>query len=150
MTTTLRYIAENIIKKGAKKIGILGLAYKGNLKVPNLSPTIRIVSHLKQKGIEVKVHDPYFSTEEIKQICATETFQFPEDLVKFDTILIVADHREYQAIPRNEILSNLKNCKLIIDNVGIWRSLAHSLNGMKYHIAGTEDWLEVHQEDPKT
>ncbi|MGB2828193.1 MAG: nucleotide sugar dehydrogenase, partial [Dehalococcoidales bacterium] len=39
-------VAENVIKKGGCKVGILGLAYKGDLKVHTLSPTLRIVSHL--------------------------------------------------------------------------------------------------------
>ena len=46
-------VAEVAIRKGAKKVAILGLAYKGDLKVHTLSPTIRIASYLKEKGIEV-------------------------------------------------------------------------------------------------
>jgi len=134
-------VAENVIKKGGRKVGILGLAYKGDLKVHTLSPTLRIVSHLKQKDVAVKVHDPYYTAEEIKQICGAETFRFPDDLGQFDTILIVADHRDYQAIPKNKILSNLKNCKLILDNVGIWGGFDFARAEIEYHLAGTERWL---------
>jgi len=134
-------VAESVIKKGAKNIGILGLAYKGDLKVHTLSPTLRLVSHLKQQGIKVKVHDPYYTAEEIKDICGAETFRFPEGLSQFDAILIVADHRDYQAIPHNKILPNLKNCKLIMDNTGIWRGFDFARTGIEYHLAGTENWL---------
>ncbi len=134
-------VAESVIKKGAQKVGILGLAYKGDLKVHTLSPTLRLVSHLKQKGIKVKVHDPYYTAAEIKDICGVETFRFPEGLSQFDTILIVADHRDYQAIPHNQILPNLKNCKLIMDNTGIWRGFDFARAGIEYHLAGTENWL---------
>ncbi|TET49657.1 MAG: nucleotide sugar dehydrogenase [Dehalococcoidia bacterium] len=134
-------VAETVVRKGAEKVGILGLAYKGDLKVHTLSPTLRIVSHLKQKDVAVKVHDPYYTAEEIKQICGAETFRFPDDLGQFDTILIVADHRDYQAIPKNKILSNLKNCKLILDNVGIWGGFDFARAGIEYHLAGTENWL---------
>jgi len=134
-------VAETVSKKGARKVGILGLAYKGDLKVHTLSPTLRIVAHLKEKGIAVKVHDPYYTAEEIKQICGVETFRFPDDLGQFDAILIVADHRDYQAIPRNNILNNLKACKLILDNVGIWNDFNLDEMGIEYHVAGTEHWL---------
>ena len=134
-------VAESVIKKGGRKVGILGLAYKGDLKVHTLSPTLRIVSHLKQKDVEVKVHDPYYTAEEITHICGAETFRFPDELGQFETILIVADHRDYQAIPYNKVLSNLKNCKLILDNVGIWSGFDFARAGIEYHLAGTENWL---------
>ena len=134
-------VAENVIKKGGRKVGILGLAYKGDLKVHTLSPTLRIVSRLRQKNVEVKVHDPYYTSEEIMQICGASTFHFPDELGQFDTILIVADHRDYQAIPYNKVLSNLKNCKLILDNVGIWGGFDFARAGIEYHLAGTENWL---------
>jgi len=134
-------VAENVIKKGGCRVGILGLAYKGDLKVHTLSPTLRIVSHLKQKGVAVKVHDPYYTAEEIMQICGAEVFRFPDELGQFDTILVVADHRDYQAIPSNKVLSNLKNCKLVLDNVGIWNGFDFTRAGIEYHLAGTENWL---------
>ncbi len=134
-------VAESVVKKGARKVGILGLAYKGDLKVHTLSPTLRIVSHLKGKGIAVRVHDPYYTEAEIKQICGVETFHFPDDLGQFDAILIVADHRDYQAVSHNQILSNLKKCRLILDNTGIWRGFDFARLGIEYHLAGTENWL---------
>jgi len=134
-------VAEVAIRKGAKKVGILGLAYKGDLKVHTLSPTIRIASYLKEKGIEVKVHDPYYQPEEIEQICGVGTFDFPAGLSEFDTILVVADHREYQSVPRSRILANLKNCRLILDNVGIWDGLDFGETTIEYHVAGTAGWL---------
>jgi UDP-N-acetyl-D-mannosaminuronate dehydrogenase len=134
-------VAETVIKRGVRKVGILGLAYKGDLKVHTLSPTLRIVARLKEKGVAVEVHDPYYTAEEVKQICSTETFHFPDDLGRFDAILIVADHRAYQAIPRNKILSNLKACRLVMDNVAIWSEFNLGEKGIEYHVAGTEHWL---------
>jgi nucleotide sugar dehydrogenase len=134
-------VAERVARSGARKVGILGLAYKGDIKVHTLSPTLRIVARLREKGMEVKVHDPYYQPEEIERICGVETFRFPEDLGQFDTILVVADHREYQAIPRGQILPNLKNCRLILDNVGIWQSFDFSSSSIEYHVAGTANWL---------
>jgi len=135
-------VAGNLVKRGAKKAGILGLAYKGDLKVHTLSPTLRIVPYLKEKSIEVKVHDPYYSEDEIKQIIGTETFSFPQGLKEFDVIVIVAGHRAYRAVPDQKILENLDNCKLVVDNVEeTWKRIDFSARGIEYHIAGDRGWL---------
>ena len=106
-------VAQSLLRNGAKKVGVLGLAYKGDLKVHTLSPTIKIVDFLKSKGIKVKVHDPYYSAEEVKNIVGVGTFEFPSGLNEFDTILVVADHRQYESIPNSVLLANLKRCRLI-------------------------------------
>lgn len=131
-------VADSIVKRGAKKVGILGLSYKGDLKVHILSPAKKIIQRLKEKGVEVKLHDPYFSEEEVKSITGVESFVFPDDLSGFDTILIVADHKKYTSTPYQKILDRLKNCKLIIDNPGIWNKLPFEC---EYHEAGDAGWL---------
>lgn len=132
-------VAESIIKRGSKKVGILGLAYKGDLKVCVLSPTIKIAEKLMENGIVVKIHDPYYTKEEIKKFSGADTFKFPEELGEFDTILITSGHRLYSFIPKEKILENLKNCKLIIDNVGIWKDI--NFGKIKYYMVGEKNWL---------
>jgi len=133
-------VADSIVKRGAKKVGILGLAYKGDLKVHTLSPTIKLVERLKEKGVDVKVNDPYYSYEEIHRIVSVGSFDFPSGLKEFDTILIVADHREYRSIPDKDITDNLKNCRLILDNVDIWGDIEFG-HHIEYHVAGDKGWL---------
>jgi len=135
-------VAEHIVGKGAKNVGILGLAYKSDLKVHTLSPTLKIVPYLKEKGIGVKVHDPYYSENEVRGLVGTETFSFPEGMKEFDAIVVVAGHRAYRAVPEATILKNLQNCKLVLDNVEeAWRRIDFSGSGIEYHAAGDRDWL---------
>ena len=47
-------IAKSLIKRGFKKVGVLGLSYKGDLKVHILSPVIPFVKHLIKNKIKVK------------------------------------------------------------------------------------------------
>jgi len=136
-------VASAVGMRNLKSVGILGLAYKGDLKVHTLSPTLRIVEELKYWGAVSKVQDPYYTSEEIKKICGAETFRFPGGLAEFDTVLIVADHREYQSATQKQILSSLKNCKLILDNTGIWQDIDFKKAGIDYRLAGTADWLGV-------
>ncbi len=134
-------VAESVAKKGCKNVGILGLAYKGDLKVDILSPTIRIAKTLKGNGISVKVHDPLYTDGEIKKIAGCETFRFPEGLQEFDCILLVADHQVYKFTPNKMVTNNLKKCKVVLDNTGIWRDINFGNAGVEYHVAGDKGWL---------
>jgi len=88
----------------------------------------------------VKIHDPYYTEEEIRKITKCESFGFPEGLQEFDAVLIVADHSLYKFMPNKEILKNLKNCKLILDNTEIWKKIDFP-ETIEYHIAGNRRWL---------
>ncbi len=133
-------VADAVIAGGAKHVGILGLAYKGDLKVHTLSPTLRIAERLRGE-IAVSINDPYYSPKEIGRICSVPSFDFPSGLAEFDTVLIVADHRLYTSVNRSKILSSLTNCKRIIDNTGIWQEIDFANHGIEYKLAGRENWL---------
>jgi len=134
-------VARSLKKRGCRSVGILGLSYKGNLKVPNLSPTIGIVSQLKKLGIKTQVFDPYYTPDEIRKILDVSTFNFPSDLTKFDGLLLVADHNEFSTAHVHKVLGSLKKCKIILDNVGLWKNLELPSKGIRYHVAGDEGWL---------
>ncbi len=135
-------LADYVAERGLRKVGILGLAYKGDLKVHVLSPTIRIAKRLMEKGVRLKINDPYYSPEEIKKLTGTDSFEFPQGLSEFECILIVAGHRLYRAISESQLKSCLVNCKLIISNLEeTWSDFDWESTGIEYHIAGDSNWL---------
>lgn len=136
-------VAKSVVNRGAKKVGILGLSYKGDLKVHILSPTIKIVSTLKEHGIEAKVHDPYYTGEEIEKITGAKSFDFPQGLKEFDTIIIVADHKTYKAITADKILKNLENCNTVLDNTAVWEPINFSGTNVKYYKSGDAGWMNL-------
>lgn len=136
-------LADRVADRGFKKVGILGLSYKGDLKVHVLSPTIRIVKRLKELGVDVRVNDPYYFDDEIKQLTGASSFAFPDQLPEFDSILIVAGHRLYRAIPEKRLKSYLTNCRLIIDNLEeTWRNFDWKSTNIQYHVAGDRHWIK--------
>lgn len=138
-------IARSLITRGFKNIGVLGLSYKGNLKVGILSPTIPFVKELKRHKVSVKLFDPYFTDNEIKEIVGLDTFDFPEGLKEFDAIVLTVDHKEFdQSI--QQLKENIKNCKFILDNLGVWDHLNLLDMGIEYHIAGDANWLSSETE----
>ena len=130
-------LAKSIAKKGLKKIGILGLSYKGDLKVSVLSKVIPLVKSLKKNRLKVKLCDPYFTSKEIRKIAGVETFKFPSELAKFDCIIVSVDHKQFK-IPPAKLKKCLNNCKLIIDHDGAWKN--HNLN-KNYHLSGDSGWM---------
>ncbi len=133
-------VANSLRKRGIKNVGILGIAYAPDLKVHVLSPALTIVRKLKEHGIDVKVSDPYYTDEELTEITKAETFKFPDELDKFDAVLIAAGHMKYRHTNHDIIKSKLENCKLILDNNGIWKDI--DFNPVEYHVAGDKNWLE--------
>tara|TARA_B100000941_G_scaffold277439_1_gene240946 strand:+ start:1281 stop:2594 length:1314 start_codon:yes stop_codon:yes gene_type:complete len=132
-----KLIANSIAKRGLKKIGVLGLSYKGDLKVSVLSKVIPLIKFLVKKKIKVKLYDPYFSNKEIYDAARVKTFSFPKDLPNFDGLVLSVDHKQFKI--RKKILEKyLKNCKLIIDHDGAWKKYNLKNN---YHLSGDRGWI---------
>ena len=135
-------VADYLIQRGdIHSVGILGLSYTGNVKVWAQSPTVKILPDLRQNNIAVKINDPHYSDEEIWRICQAESFRFPHGLGEFDAVLVVAGHREYGACNHSEVVQRLTNCRLVLDNVELWKDIDFSQTGIEYHAAGDRGWL---------
>jgi len=132
-----RAVANSIAKKGFKKIGVLGLSYKGDLKVSVLSKVIPLVKSLIKKKLNVKLFDPYFTSEEIRNTLGVKTFKFPKELTKFDCLIVTVDHKQFK-IPKKQLKRYLKKCKFIIDHDGAWKS--YNLEN-SYHLSGDSGWI---------
>ena len=133
-------IAKSIIKKGLKKIGILGLSYKGNLKVSILSPIIPFVRELKKHKLDVSLFDPIFSYAEIKKLLDIRSFKFPKDLKIFDCLIISVDHDEFKN-NLDKTLRYIKKIRYILDNNGVWEKAKDQLKQYNYHVSGDKDWI---------
>ena len=132
-----KLIANSIAKKGFKNIGVLGLSYKGNLKVSVLSKVIPLVKFLIKKKLKVRLFDPYFNKQEIYDAVKIKTFNFPKDLTGFDCLIVAVDHKEFK-IQKKVLEKHLKNCKLIIDHDGAWKKYNLKNN---YHLSGDHGWI---------
>ena len=132
-----KLIANSISKKGLKNIGVLGLSYKGNLKVSVLSKVIPLVKFLIKKKLKVRLFDPYFSKQEIYKAVKIKTFNFPQDLKGFDCLIVAVDHKQFK-IQKKVLEKYLKNCKLIIDHDGAWKKYNLKNN---YHLSGDHGWI---------
>jgi len=102
---------------------ILGLAYKKNINDTRESPSIEILSLLKEKGALIEYSDPYIPTFpklrnysfDLKSLCLTD-----ELLKSFDCIVLATDHDCF------DFKNIFKQSRLIIDPRGKFRSFDNS------------------------
>lgn len=136
------FVAGHLAGKEIGKVLILGVAYKGNLKVHIGSPAIKLAEALMSRGIEVSINDPLYSDEEIASLTEAKPVKFPEGIEGYDGIVIACDHDHYKAIPQN-FFDLLSDCRLILDSFGIWRELRRGFanRGIEYHEIGDEGWI---------
>ena len=132
-------IAKSIIKRKPKSVGVLGLSYKGNLKVDILSPVKPFIEYLCNKKISVKIFDPYYNKNEISKKLGIQTFKYPEDLKLFDCLIISVDHKLFKK-NFNKTKKYLNNCKFILDNMGVWKDFEIPDN-ITYKISGNTNWI---------
>jgi nucleotide sugar dehydrogenase len=135
-----RLIARSLVARGAKKVGVLGLSYKADLKVHILSPALPFIDELKSSGVMVKLYDPYFSDDEVQKICGIPSFDYPTGLAEFDTVVLTVDHKKF-AETQHEAAKHLGDCRFVLDNQGSWRDLGLAGSGREYKVAGQAGWL---------
>ena len=123
-----------IIKKfsgplAGKKIAILGLSYRGNVKEDRFSPTYEIIKILKDEGSEVFIHDPFYSNEELESKTGLKTIGLDE-LNKIDGAIVATDHQEYKE------LNFPSNLKFVFDGKSFLDPEKVSKFGVKYLAVG--------------
>ena len=79
-------IKERLDKIDAKKVGVLGIAYKKNVDDTRESPAYHIVKNLITSGLEVKAHDPHVNA------WSFPTYSFKELSSWADIYILVTDH----------------------------------------------------------
>lgn len=130
---------------------VLGLAYKGAIKVATLSPSLAITARLRKLGIPHTLYDPMYTCAEIDALTApgTAVADPAESVRRAGTVLIVTDHPEFRTAPYTELLSSERpGGRLILDNYGLLQDHEWPRH-VTYRRAGAPGWLarDVEQEE---
>lgn len=125
-----------------KRVLVMGICYKGDLKVCKGSPAIPIIDHLRMREIDVTVTDPYYTPDELTRLTRAPSWNYVTALSMFDGIVIVADHQRYKNATVLFFRENLRPGMKILDNYGVWekhRELFKKM-GVTYHVIGDVGW----------
>ena len=119
----------------AQRVLILGLAFRPDIKEDTASPTYLIHRHLQRLGAEVRVHDPFYTPEELQarglQPACLESGE------RYDLAILTVMHQAYQALD----LSRLKpmGIRLLIDGRNGFDPAAVAAAGIRYVGVGRGD-----------
>jgi UDP-N-acetyl-D-mannosaminuronic acid dehydrogenase len=136
-----RLVAEAASQAGP--VLVIGIAYKGGIKVDILSPAHAIVTRLLDAGIETSVWDPMYSPEEIdaRLGAPVATRDVTADIARARTILIVSGHQDFVTARFADELNAPRDDELvIIDNYGLLADMRWR-DHVRYHRAGDPGWL---------
>ncbi|MFH1721001.1 MAG: nucleotide sugar dehydrogenase [Candidatus Altiarchaeota archaeon] len=105
-TINLLVDALNQVKLPVKgtKIGLLGLAYKGNVDDIRQSPSLKLKEKLEEMGAEVKVFDPFIPK-------GSDVKGAEELLSSCEAIILASSHNQFKELD----FSNAPKLKVVID-----------------------------------
>ena len=117
--------------EGKRSVGILGLAYTANAKMHKLSPAFSVLDLLRATP-RLRLHDPFYSGDEIYDLCSVPTMQFPDDIAECDALVLVTAHKQYVQTPIEDYVSP---GAAVVDNTGVWSNRRFA-DGVQYYEVG--------------
>ena len=137
------FIAGRVAALVRGDVGILGISYKGDLKVHALSPALPIIEYMRaEPNLLVHVNDPYYTDDEIRAITQAQPFALEASFERFSALILVSDHKVYARVPLHRMLDEIRPGTIVIDNYGIWAKYATQLraHGVRYFKVGDAGW----------
>jgi len=101
----LRLMNERLIDITNAKVLLLGVTFKENCPDIRNSKAFDILDHLKNKGVEVDVFDPFANAEEVKQ---KHQLTLVTELATYDGIIIAVAHDFFKALDFQKLQRNKK------------------------------------------
>src|SRR3954467_15986190 len=90
-------VAEALNERGlalrGAKVGILGVAFKPNVRDARNSPAAEVIALLRTRGAAVRYHDPHVPTFRSKDGTALESTDLDDVLAGSDVVVVVTAHR---------------------------------------------------------
>ncbi|MDD1763801.1 MAG: nucleotide sugar dehydrogenase [Methanobacteriaceae archaeon] len=127
-----RMVREALEEKGkhlnSSEVGILGVAYKGNVADARESPAKTLIKELVSSGAMVYAHDPHVSVKTVESFGAKPTDM--ERALKCDCVVLVTDHHLYRQIKPSMIKNGLLICTRPILDPEIFREAGVTFKGV--------------------
>jgi nucleotide sugar dehydrogenase len=110
------------------RVGVLGLAYKGNVDDLRESPAEKIIGHLKRHGAKVETYDPH-----ILRLSSVKSLEAL--LRKSEALILATDHREFKELLTPTLMKKFR-IRIIIDGKNCLDKTAFKKAGIIYRGIG--------------
>jgi UDPglucose 6-dehydrogenase len=120
-----------------KKLGVLGLAFKGGTDDIRESPSILLIKSLQQEGCEICAYDP--AAQERAKEELNSSVQFAESAYeaarRADALLILTEWEEFAALDLGQLRSEMKY-PIVIDGRNLYDPEIMAAAGFTYYSVG--------------
>jgi nucleotide sugar dehydrogenase len=119
----------DLVEDGLKEVGksiegsriaVLGLAFKPDIGDTRQSPSVEIARTLKEKGADLRVHDPIVEEEVISDLIGMGNSTLEEALTDAECVVIATDHDSIRKIPIERIQQMAENDCVIVDTRNVF------------------------------
>jgi UDPglucose 6-dehydrogenase len=120
-----------------KRLGVLGLAFKGGTDDIRESPAILLVQALLQEGCQIAAYDPA-AMDRAREVLGskTEFVSNPyEAATGADALLILTEWEEFGALDLDRVLQQMKY-PIVIDGRNLYEPAAMAARGFTYYSVG--------------
>ena len=116
VVTSLRDCGKSIRRA---RVAVFGASYKANVKNVEYSPVHLLVDRLTKKGADVKVYDPFFTSEELVSAGLPAARGLKGVLEGADALLITVGHDEFKSLSLRVVSQLVRRPAVIVDCGGV-------------------------------
>ncbi|MCD6469965.1 nucleotide sugar dehydrogenase [Candidatus Bathyarchaeota archaeon] len=124
------------------KIVVMGVSYKANVKEVKGSLVIDLVKALQNKGAEVSVFDPFYSSKELREMGLTAERNFTKTIKGSDCLVIAVGHDKFKRLSLRRISVLMKKPSAIVDLAHIIQPAKAEREGFIYRGLGRGVWTK--------
>ena len=133
----LRKVRTRVWTLRGKRLGVLGLAFKGGTDDIRESPAMLLVQSLLQEGCQVAAYDPA-ATARAREVLSSKT-EFVNDPYEAargaDALLILTEWEEFAALDLDRLQKQMKY-PIVIDGRNLYDPDAMAARGFTYYSVG--------------
>lgn len=131
-----------------KKLGVLGLAFKGGTDDIRDSPAIEIVEMLLREGCSIDAYDPAAMERTAEVLPSSGSMHYVDDAYAAargkDALLILTDWQEFAELDLDRLQQSLRY-PIVLDGRNLFDPEHMASRGFTYHSVGRQDALPSRQ-----
>lgn len=113
------------------RVAVFGLAFKGNIDDMRESPSLEVIHHLEQMGIDYVAYDPHIKENKLPK----QTQHMEEAVAHADIVLVLTDHNEFKHIDPKHIADGMRT-KIVLDTKNCLAHEQWEQAGFYVHVLG--------------
>ena len=121
---------------GRSSIALLGVSYRANVKEPRNSPSLEVAHRLRKLGGRVRVYDPYYTADELKEMGCISSESLERAVQGANCLLVAVGHDQFRDLPLGHISQLMRKPACLVDSARVVNSEEATQHGLVYYGVG--------------